>query len=439
MKTFRLIVLGLFVVAVMFLVGGNTFTQDTSPSPGVDPIEIIKNAKTPVHLHSLAGGDSLVHDRPTQVCTWWESIYPPNTFGVKYHVDNELENGIPGLNPSDWLNLHHYWPNGDPGGTVWVHVEEVTITFVVTFGPDHLDTMYIEYSGGYDSLLYPLDHPVCTWWHEIWPTYCPWWHITEWQDNGNGHVDPLDYITIVGWWYVWGLIGPHLLHVDSVDSLPSGFYLTLRKPDAVAPLMKARYSGGASPDSVYWARHHPVGTWWQDDWPESNWWRIAAWKDNGNGFLDPCDNISLRHSDVPAGDSLFQLVLGDYPEAFVALKFSGGIDPDSLDRALHEPVCTWWYELYPQYGNWWHIGGWLDDGLPYGVLSDRDYVLTSRVSKLYLQAWNIEDVAIDIAVLSGPYPQTPTMTQWGMIVLVALIIASAVYILLRRRRGTVPA
>jgi hypothetical protein len=33
----------------------------------------------------------------------------------------------------------------------------------------------------------------------------------------------------------------------------------------------------------------------------------------------------------------------------------------------------------------------------------------------------------------------PTMTQWGVIILAALIVASAVYIMVRRRRATVPA
>lgn len=35
--------------------------------------------------------------------------------------------------------------------------------------------------------------------------------------------------------------------------------------------------------------------------------------------------------------------------------------------------------------------------------------------------------------------ETPTLTQWGVIILVALIIASAIFIMVRRRRATVPA
>ena len=37
------------------------------------------------------------------------------------------------------------------------------------------------------------------------------------------------------------------------------------------------------------------------------------------------------------------------------------------------------------------------------------------------------------------YQQTPTLTQWGLIILVALLIASGVFIMLRRRKAAIPA
>jgi hypothetical protein len=36
-------------------------------------------------------------------------------------------------------------------------------------------------------------------------------------------------------------------------------------------------------------------------------------------------------------------------------------------------------------------------------------------------------------------PLIPTLTQWGVIILVALLILSAIYIMLKRRKATVPA
>jgi hypothetical protein len=213
-----------------------------------DPVEFIKNAKTPVYLHSLAPGDNLVHNLPSQVGdSTWHSLYPHQVYCHYWDVIDQYDNGIPGLNPSDWLKLRHH----TMGNSVWVHVEEVTLTLKLARTIPPFDTMYVEYTGGYDSLEYPIMNPVSTWWHEIWPVYCPYFHL------------------------------------DAIDPGPP---------------------------------------------------------------LQTCRNITL-----------------------------GGI------------------------------------------------------------VWHVEDVAIDILVLSGPVPRTPTMTQWGVIVLVALIVGSAVFIMLRRRRATVPA
>jgi hypothetical protein len=250
----------IFLILVLVAIFAFIGAMNQSAKAVEDPIEIIKNAKTPVHLHSLAGGDSLVHDppRPTMVCTWWESIYPHNTFGARYHVDNQLENGTPGLNASDWLNLQ-FWHGDTAGGTVWVHVVKVTITLILKkpMAPDPDTIIYVECPGvETDSCGLVVPPIINSWWHEIWPVYCPM----------------------------------HLL------------------------------------DGVLDNNHDDV--------------------------ISTCDSVHF------AGDP-----------------------------------------------RWWHV----------------------------------EDVATDILVRSDPYPQTPTMTQWGMIVLVALIVASAVYILLRRRRATVPA
>jgi hypothetical protein len=319
-----------------------------------DPIEIIKNAKTPVNLHSLAGGiicnypysDSLVNDRPSQICSWWESVYPPNTFGARYHVDNELLNAVPGLDTCDWLNLHHYWPNGDPGGTVWVHVEDVMITLILTKEPAHLDTMYVEFEKSYkdvgpvfdeEAILSPIGDTL----HEKWPEYSRRYVLSRWIDSGEpfGQLSCSDTIDLTEWW-----------HVISVDSLGTGLWLEMEDANGQGANRILKFSGSAFPDSFYYVRHNPVSTWWHEEEPDyCNWWHISSWLDNGNGYLDS----------------------GDY------------ID--------------------------------------------------------FVTYWHVEDVAIDIAVLSGPYPQTPTMTQWGMIVLVVLIIVSAVYIWLRRRRVTMAA
>jgi len=50
-----------------------------------------------------------------------------------------------------------------------------------------------------------------------------------------------------------------------------------------------------------------------------------------------------------------------------------------------------------------------------------------------------EEVDAVEAFAGGPHTQTPTLTQWGLVILVALLIASTVFVLLKRRKAAVPA
>jgi len=184
-KNILLIVL---VAAIFVFVGA----MSNSAKAADDPVEALRNAKTPVHLHSLAVGDDLVHNLPSMISTNWHSIYPPATWCHEWHVIDERDNGIPGLNPSDKLKIEHV----PDGSWVWVHVEEVTITIVLESYPDPFDTMYLEFTGGYDSLDYPIPNPISTWWHEIWPEFCPYFHLTSWIDNGDGYLSTCDQIDI---------------------------------------------------------------------------------------------------------------------------------------------------------------------------------------------------------------------------------------------------
>jgi hypothetical protein len=336
----------LLVAAIFVFVG----TLHQSAKAVDDPVQFIKNAKTPVHFHSLAGGvtcipgisDSLINNQASMVGTWWHSIYPENTFDAFWKVQSQIDNGTFGLNPSDKLRMGFYtsYPPGTPGDSLWVHVEDVTITLILTLEPDHLDTMYVEYTAGYDSLLYPITHTISTWWHEIRPEYSRIYQLTSWTDIVTpGQLSCSDTIDITEWW-----------HVISVDSLGTGLWLEMEDRDGQGANRILKFSGSAFPDSFYYVRQNPVSTWWHEEEPNyCNWWHIASWIDNGNGVLDSCDIID------------------------------------------------------------------------------------------FVTYWHVEDVAIDIEVLSIPDPTVPTMTQWGLIILVLLLIASAVFVGLKRRKVAVPA
>ena len=197
----------LLVTAVFLAVG----TASQNAKAADDPVEAIRSAKTPVYMHSLAGGDSLVHDRPSLVCTWWHSIYPPATYCHIWHVVAERDNGIPLLNPGDKLKIEHSVTHN----WIWVYVDDVTITLYLKSEAFPDSFMYVEFVNGYadvgpafvEEAIYP---PVeCDTLHEIWPKFCERYHLHSWEDNGNGYLDSCDVIDLVHevtqdttWWHV---------------------------------------------------------------------------------------------------------------------------------------------------------------------------------------------------------------------------------------------
>ncbi|MGB8657780.1 MAG: hypothetical protein WCE90_08350 [Candidatus Zixiibacteriota bacterium] len=309
----------LLVATIFVFVGAISQSAKAQDDPGL----IIKNSKTPVHFHSLAPGDSLVQNQTSMVGTSWMSIYPSNYYPHTWNCIAWLNNASPGLNPSDRLRMQP-----DAGTTVWTQVEEVTITLKLKRIISPFDSMYVEFTGGYDSLLYPISTPAFTWWQEVRPEYGPYLHIDSVKTPPLSTSD-----TIVDYW--------HVIHVDSAAT---AFRLTLEDPAHLHTNMILGLSAGANPDSVHRARVNPIGTWWHEESPDnSQWWHIDSWRDNGNGYLDSCDVLDFK-------------------------------------------------------------------------------------------MWHVEDVAIDIALVGIPDPTVPTMTQWGVIIMVALILASGAFIILRRKK-----
>jgi hypothetical protein len=112
--------------------------------------------------------------------------------------------------------------------------------------------------------------------------------------------------------------------------------------------------------------------------------------------------------------------------------FTGGNILDSLNWVRNNPVSTSWWEVRPDMNNYYNIDA-INPGPP--LQTCRNITLSGVV-------WHVEDVGTDIWVETlevFPCPGTPTMTQWGIIILVGLIVASGVFVMLRRRKTAVPA
>jgi hypothetical protein len=185
------ILLIILMATILVFVG----TMNKSAKAVEDPVEAIKNAKTPVHLHSLAGGDSLVHELPTMVGTWWQSIHPPSTFGATWYVQDERLDTIPGLTPSDKLELRYYDTLGVGHDSVWVNVEDMTISFFMEALPPHdTATYYFESVQSYnvvgDSFVYFLALKTCDTLHQVTPHSSPSYHVTITETDTT--LEPLD-------------------------------------------------------------------------------------------------------------------------------------------------------------------------------------------------------------------------------------------------------
>jgi len=172
-------------------------------------------------------------------------------------------------------------------------------------------------------------------------------------------------------------------------------------------------------------------------------YQVYKWRDTNNSTkIDSCDTIWLQRIN-PSGECLavhvkhvtLTLILdNDSTHIKKDVEFTGGASPDSISRAINTPVCTWWFEVWPD--TLWNLYYHIDEIQPGPPLQ------TSRHIRSGSTWYHVEDVAIDITAervsTKFPCPGTPTLTQWGLIILVVLLIGSAVFIMLRRRKA-VPA
>ena len=291
---------------------------------------------------------------------------------------------------------------------------------------------------GGDSVLTDASGLVCTWWRQIWECR-NLYHIKEYVDNGDGIISACDYIKVDLTEAYGEPVGPYesWKHIERVTVT-----LELGGTGTAVETLFVEFSGGIHPDSLSRIRFAPVSTWWHEVYPEECvWWHIAEWQDNGDGELDSCDYIVIERIEVyhvvsvqvgPVDLSLKLEGQGGYVDS-MRVVFSGGLDPDSVERALTSPEGTWWHEIWPEFCNWWLLESWTDNGSL--ELDSCDYIVIKTT-----EVWHVEDVATDIEVVtSDPPPEgaIPTMTEWGLVILAILIAGSAVFLWLRRRRVAV--
>ncbi|PXF51300.1 MAG: hypothetical protein C4B55_02570 [Candidatus Methanophagaceae archaeon] len=134
------------------------------------------------------------------------------------------------------------------------------------------------------SALKPIENPVYTDWHELYPTYCNWYNLSGWRDNGDDVLSPCDSIELTD---ADGKVGKY--HVDEVTVT-----ITVVPVDAVGQAKPTYLDFTGGYDDIKTAMYEPPGTIWHEIYPRfCQKYELQWWKDNGDQHLSYCDYIGL--------------------------------------------------------------------------------------------------------------------------------------------------
>ena len=143
------------------------------------------------HVEDLAIDIVLSKKIANPVCTYWHELYPE--FCNTYHVISWEDNGDSFLSPCDWVDLEPINPSGP---TRSYHVQNVTLTMLVSNASDQAITMYIEFEGSFQEIYEIKTAPSGSLWHEVYPVFCRYYNLTSWEDNCDGVLSYCDIIDL---------------------------------------------------------------------------------------------------------------------------------------------------------------------------------------------------------------------------------------------------
>jgi len=199
-------------------------------------------------------------------------------------------------------------------------------------------------------------------WHELWPDYCTPREVTEWADNGNGVLDPDDYLGIstpasaIEWWRV----------------LRVTFTITLDFGEPLPPDEQIFFDWQGPP--IEHAPDFPLGP-WQEVYPNySTPWTCVNWFDNGDGLVGFDDWMLFEG---PGGD-IIELHVAQRATDIDIMRQEPRPPRQYLDgeafnpyEAVEDPTGPW-HEIWPRYCMPRNGTGWVDNGD--GILSVCDYL-----------------------------------------------------------------
>jgi len=308
--------------------------------------------------------------------TWMFTNYPNNWADV-FVFEN--------LNPIDPMPPVTYF-----GGPIVVLLDAALIICPAVPPPPEPTPGKVKHCFDTSGYRPSMGSPVGTNWHELWPNYCEYWLCNSWIDNGDGilsYCDTIDFVHVPTGRKIWE-------HVELV--------MPTIKVEIDSPLI-IWYLDGLDPNPLCTNITNPIGSWWHEVYP--NYcviWQITGWIDNGNGYLDYCDTVTIE---TPDGSEVDTGHVSEGVETDIVttpLPTPGDEYDHNIDGyipMMGSPVGTWWHELWPNYCRQYFLDTWHDNGD--GILS---YCDTIRFSGLIPEdtVWkHIEEVTGTIKANDG--------------------------------------
>ncbi|MBS7281500.1 MAG: hypothetical protein KIH09_16915 [Candidatus Freyarchaeota archaeon] len=356
------------------------------------------------------------------ICTMWYEIMPePWAWHLTSWEDN---NGDGYLSACDQIDM----TNTQTGDVVWFHVREIIppdplppqlrqmildvkywfqvdeVTVDMTLSPPEPPgpQIFVDYKCGYWT--FDPKKPICTKWNQIDPELGPVrsLHLTSWEDNGNGVLDPSDIIDMTP---LFPNAGP--VEYYHVDFISISLKLTPKPSPPVVP--PPPFPEGPvyleSALSYYeFDLSNPVCTKWHEIYPVySRIWHLSSWE-NFRG-LSPSDNIVLALKNefgepIPGTEVEYHvdkltvaMNLTDTREVTHIVKFEESLKEFKMYHWRY-PVSTQWHEVNPEYCRQWHILDWLDNGD--GYLGYCDLILMIDKHTGLIEEFHVESLSTDM-------------------------------------------
>ena len=276
--------------------------------------------------------------------TYWHELYPE--YCQEWRLtswEESLEDPYPfRLSPGDQIDMINLATEEKK----WYHVDRVTFTMLLLDVSNPEVTMYIEYKGPFEDMYEVKTNPWGSLWHEVWPIYSGIYEITNWTDNCNGVLDYCDFISFDGgatWWHVedlaidiiltekisdpvctywhelwptycleyhveaWEDNGDEILSVcdnldlkSTLEGLTKKYHVervtvTLVLSNSTHTIYLEPDIGDAPIEDALACLTNPWAAYWHEVYPEfCREYEVIDWYDNCNGVLDYCDWLFLQ-------------------------------------------------------------------------------------------------------------------------------------------------